>query len=465
MLCWLLVDSAFAQDWTLHDAVAHALAHNLELKQTALDTEGAHASLVQTRAEWGPVLSASAGASSLSTEGASSGGAAGTTGALNWSVGVSQPLPTGGTVWVGGNQDQAISGRLTGGGIADASVTSFTGVTVEQPVLDGAWGAAGAARDQALFSMQAAELSERDARERLVVDVANAYWGLVAARERARLAVRSVDIAEVQRTETKERFAEGFAGSGDVLQLERALGVARQSRVVADASAAAAERALLRQMGVPLAGAASVEPVDRPDPQPTDYDLDAALARARVRNVSWRLAELGLVSAKRELASTRSSALPDLTLSASVGLAADGGALETLGVAAEESWAAGLSLAVPLAWSGTRAQLQGGRAALGRAELAVEAAWEDLHGQVAGALESVERDRARVELAEVTLGAAQAGLTADQDLYREGRGSTRDVVRSLEALAEAQVAGLSAQIDLQASLLTLARLEGRVLEE
>jgi outer membrane protein TolC len=86
-------------------------------------------------------------------------------------------------------------------------------------------------------------------------------------------------------------------------------------------------------------------------------------------------------------------------------------------------------------------------------------------GQVAQAVDAVVRDRARVDLATATLAAAEAGLAADQELYREGRGSTRDVVRSLEVLEEAQVGRLAAEIDLQAAWLALARLRGRVLEE
>ena len=452
MLLWLVSNPAAAEDWTLRDAVAHALAHNVELRQAVLDTETAEASLVETRAGWGPSLAAAAGVASVAAGGEVEGG-------LGWSVGVSQPLPTGGTVWVGGSQDQAIARQL-----ADASVSSFTGVTVDQPVLEGAWGAAGYARAQGVFAAEGARLRERDAREGLVVEVANAYWELVAARERERLAVRSVEIAEQQLEDTRERFAEGFAGSGDVLQLERALGVAKQSRVVADAAESSSERALMRQIGVPLAEARPLNLVDRPDPKVLDLSFEASLARARTANVSWLLAQLALASAKRDLAANRNNALPDLSVSGSVGLTEDAGVVDTFGPSATQSWALGASLSVPLAWSGTVAGLRSGDLTMQRAQLDAEAAWEDLQGQVASALQAVERDQLRVALAEATLQAAQAGLDADQDLYREGRGSTRDVVRSLESLEEAQVAGLTAQIDLQSSLLTLARLEGRVLE-
>ena len=77
---------------------------------------------------------------------------------------------------------------------------------------------------------------------------------------------------------------------------------------------------------------------------------------------------------------------------------------------------------------------------------------------------AVARDRARERLAGETLEAARAGLEAEQELLAEGRGAVRDVILALEDLDDASVAKLQAEIDLQASLLDLARIEGRLLE-
>ncbi|MDP2307658.1 MAG: TolC family protein [Pseudomonadota bacterium] len=462
MLAWLMVAPATAAEWTLRATLDHALAHNIELRQDDLDLRTSQASVVIARADRGPTLSADTSVSGYfdaAAPDATDDGAA-------WSLGVSQPLPTGGTVWLGGSQSHSsvehFAGRLT----PDASAYTFTGLTIDQPLLDGAWRSARYAVDDARLGLRAVELRVRDAKERLVVEVATAYWQLIAAREGTRLAVRSVEIAEAQLGDTRERFDEGFAGSGDVLQLERALGVARQSRVVAEAAERGAARRLARLMGLPLEDAAVLDLVDRPDPPAADPDPVAALAEAREANAVYRLATLDVDDARRGLAEARSAALPDLSVSAAVGLSATTGgtdALSTLTTNPDRAWAVGASLTVPLAWAGPRAALEQGRIGLSRAELGAEAAWQDLVAQVQAALDAVGRDRVRVALAEQTRLAAQAGLAADQELYREGRGSTRDVVRSLELLEEAQVAGLAAQIDLQASLLDIARLRGRVL--
>ena len=467
-LAWLLSAPAAAEEWTLRAALEQALVSNVELRQAGLDLRVAELGVRVARAELGPSLSGDTrvsgyfDADSPDSPDADSPDAADDGAA--WSLGLSQPLPTGGTLWLGGSQDQAFVRTLG----ADAAVYSFTGLTLEQPLLDGAWRAARYGIDRARLTERAEDLRARDAQERLVVEVANAYWELIAARESSRLAVRSVEIAEAQLGETRERFDEGFAGSGDVLQLERALGVARQSRVVTEASERAAARSLARRMGLPLEPPPALDLVDRPDPPAADPDPVAALADARAANAAYRLALLDVDVSRRALADARNGALPDLSVSAAVGLSANttgGAALAALTTQPERAWALGARLTVPLAWSGARGELEQARLGLAHVELDADGAEQDLVAQVQAALDAVGRDRARVGLAEATRLAAQMGLAADQELYREGRGATRDVVRSLEALEEAQVAGLAAQIDLQASLLDLARLRGRVLDE
>jgi len=460
MIGWALVAYAAAAEWTLAAAVAHALANNLELRGEALDARSADVALVEARAARGPTLSGGASVSgyddAASPDAADDGAA--------WNLGVAQPLPTGGTLWLGGAQDHAFSRRLG----PDASVYSFSGATLTQPLLDGAWGAARYGIDRARFGVRGAQLAERDARERLVVDVANAYWELVAARESTRLAERAATIAEQQLADTQERFDEGFAGSGDVLQVERALGVARQSFVVARATEAGAGRVLARRMGLPLEAAPALALTDRPAPPEAAPDAARALAEAREGNAAYALAKLAVEVARREQGAARLAALPNLDLSASVGVSADSdpaGALPALTASPEAAWSLGATVSVPLAFAGARAEVEQGAIGLSRAEIEANAAWEDLVGQVAQAVDAVVRDRARVDLATATLAAAEAGLAADQELYREGRGSTRDVVRSLEVLEEAQVGRLAAEIDLQAAWLALARLRGRVLEE
>lgn len=459
LLGWLPL--AGATEWTLRAAIDAALADNLEIRQQALARDSAGDALREANATtWDPTLALSAeAAGARPAEGVGADGIA-------WGAQVAQPLPTGGTLSATWSGDRDFLGTPDAWTAAGATA----GVTVEQPLLDGAgWTEARYAAHLAALGARDAELAWRDRAERLVADVANAYWGLVAARENARLARRSVEIAERQLAETRERFGEGFAGTGDVLQVERALGVARQTAVVAETAEIAAERSLARRVGLPQGGPVAIEPVDRPEPAAAEVDPDAAREFAARANTSLLRARLGVEEARATARHARNAALPDLGVAASVGWSAAvgpdaaAGATASLLSGADRAWAVAATLTTPLSPRGPLAEARQGRLALERAELEAEATWEDVQQALDAAVRAVARDRARVELAAATLAAAQAGLDADQELYREGRGSTRDVVRSLESLEEAQVARLEAEIDLQASLLELMRLQGTLL--
>ena len=99
------------------------------------------------------------------------------------------------------------------------------------------------------------------------------------------------------------------------------------------------------------------------------------------------------------------------------------------------------------------------------AALALRATQEDIVLAVHEAVRAVERDAARVQLASETMRVAALALEADQELFREGKGASRNVVSSLEALEEAQVSYLQAEIDLQQSRFEVGRVSGTLLSD
>lgn len=444
---WFLAQSALADDWTLRDAVSRSLADNLELRGRSIEAEEADLRLRAAKSRFDPSLSGTL------TRLRSQTGADAAEG-LDWSVGISQPLPMGGSAALAWGADRAWVGRHL-----DEEVNASAALSVTQPLLSGAFLAARYGIDTARLGAAGARLGRRAEAEGLAVGVANAYWSLVSAREYARLAHRSVAFAEAQLAQTKERFDEGFAGSGDVLQVERALGVSRQTAVVAEASRAAGVRRLARLLGVPQTPAPDLAPTDRPAVTPPALDPAEVLAAAEGANTTLRLIRLALESARLGARQAVNGALPDLSVAGSVGLSAPG--ISPFD-APDRAWAVGATLSAPLSPRGPLAEVREARLALDRAELALTAAREDLTVAIEAAVEAVHRDRVRIDLAAQTLAAAEKGLAADEELAAEGRGSTRDVVRSLESLQEAQVGQLDAQIDLQASLLDLHRLQGDV---
>ena len=124
----------------------------------------------------------------------------------------------------------------------------------------------------------------------------------------------------------------------------------------------------------------------------------------------------------------------------------------------------GLDLELPIPGRARQLELDQAWLTTLQSRLAMEAAEQDLVLAVEAATRAARRDTSRVNLARQTVRVAEAALAADQELAREGRGSTREVVRSLEALDATQISKLEAEIDLQISALELMRVEGLLLE-
>ena len=468
-MCWWWVATALAQPLTLTDALQEALVANPELRIGALDLQSSEASLLRTAGVFDPSLSVgvdtSASNSPTTNALAQVPVVRSTSNGLNASV--NQYLPTGGNASLSwfetalDSNDRSLVGTRT--------ASSGVSLSVSQPLLSGL-GALGPIRS-ARLALSDAELARRAAVEQAMLDVSAAYWRLVSAIRSLDLAENSVQIAEQSLADTRERFAEGFAGTGDVLQVERAVGTAAGAEVVARAEVEAAEQALRRVLGRPVTGGEPIEPVDAPEVLAEAIDRDQILALARSGNAQWLRDQLALEQAELSARLIRNGALPNLAVNGSVGASG----LGTRGDARVESrndaltwennnWSVGASMSVPLPGRTLRADWTQARIQAESARIRAEAAEQDLILRVESALRQVERDRSRSQLAAETVRVARLALEADQELLSEGKGSTRDVVISLEALDQATASELGALIDLQRSQLELKRVAGTLLE-
>lgn len=457
-LLLLLLPASLADTLTLRQALERAIQANLELRQDRLVLERAEMEIEAARGAFDPSLWSSL---DRSVDGAS--GDEDQSFTTSFSTGVSQSFGTGGSASLGwyGTHDR---GSEPGSESHDNQL--YLGL--EHPLLDGA------GRFATRYDIRAAVrsrdyqvLSYRAAIEDLVVDTATAYWSLVAAREALSIAQRSLAFAEHQLEETRERRAEGFAALGDELQVERAVYSARLAELVAQTSVANSEVVLLRLLGHDLARRPALELVDRPADPAEPPDPQLSLEIAKEYNAGWLQHELLIQSAAESLRLARNDTLPSLDLSSSVGLSATGDVARTTRTQVfsghHPAWTVGLSLSMPIPGRAEDLAVDQAWLETVEARLARDAAEQDLIKEVDKRVRTVRRDQERVVLARHTVQIAQAALDADRELVEEGRGSTRELVRSLEALDGAQVSALRAEIDLQISLLELEQVEGLLL--
>ncbi|MEZ4320531.1 MAG: TolC family protein [Myxococcota bacterium] len=464
---WLLIPALWARPLTFDEALDHALAENLELAQQRIGNTLVRHRLNTARAGFDPRLVAGVSADQNKTPSnavTDVGGAQPviTSSGTSWNVGVSQALPTGGSLSAGVSEFQ--SNTDSANALSARFVASRANVSVSQPLLRGAgFGALADLRD-AHLDLAAQEIVWQSQLEATILALSDAYWGLLSARERLAIAERGVELAEEQLAETRERLDAGFAGSGDVLQVQVLVGEASRSLVVARASVGSAEDRLARLLGMPVREGAGLELSDRPE-VPTELpDRDVVLATARDRNAAFGLARIQLERARRATRRSRNGALPDVDLQANASWSAGGedpGQVRSdLLTSPAPSYGVGVNVALPLVPRETRAAFGMAKLTLDQAELAFQAAEQDLELQVADAVRALDADAAGLQAARQTLEHAKLSLDAQRELLGEGRGSTRDVVDALESLRGAEAAELDARIALQLSVLRAEALAG-----
>ena len=469
MWWWLL--QAWAGPLSFDAALDQAMAANLEVASQRLDNDVVRLQLQRARGGFDPRLTAGVSVDQSRTpsnQATDVGGAAAvvTSSTTGWNAGLAQALPTGGSLSASLSESQTVTDSTNA--LSSRFVSSRAGVNLSQPLLRGVGlGAMADLRDAQLASASQT-LVWRSQVEQLVLSVSEAYWGLVSAREQLAIAERGVELAEQQLADTNERLEEGFAGSGDVLQVQVSLGQAQSTRVDALAGVGSAQDRLSRLLGLPLTEGPGLELTDRPtvpEALPTEERL---LDQAMDRNARLGIARLTLEQATRDAKRGKNAALPDLSLDAGASLSAGG--VEPAAVRSDlwgnpaPSYGAGLSLGLPIVPRQALADHATAKIGLEQARLAFEAAEQDVTMAVADAVRDLDRSRAALSNAEATRDFAAQSLAAQKELLGEGRGSTRDVVDALEALRSAEATELDARIGLQLAVLRAEQVAGLLVE-
>ncbi len=162
--------------------------------------------------------------------------------------------------------------------------------TVVQPILDAdairTWGAARLAAD-------AADADVDEARRRLRIGVARAFYGTARAREGVVVAEEAVRVAARMEEVARARVTVGDAPPRTALEAEQARLAAERDRLVAVEQRARAEEALHRLTGLPRD--TPVDPAEIALPAEGRPDLRAARLRADAAQASQAAARLGWV--------------------------------------------------------------------------------------------------------------------------------------------------------------------------
>ncbi len=222
---------------TLEKALSIALESNLGLQIESLQSDIAR---YNARGSWGAfdwIFNARAGISEgeFEAEDPVTGGAGFVveTDSDNFGLDFTKPLTTGGTFRAA--FDAFNTDTNSGSSLSDSATTDIVALTYSQPLWRGAW------REYATSQQREAELEERrqgaqarEATERLLLQVANAYWDLVSAKEQLEIAESGLLLAREQVEQNRRRLDAGVGTEVELLQADTEVATREEQRLLAE---------------------------------------------------------------------------------------------------------------------------------------------------------------------------------------------------------------------------------------
>ena len=334
--------------------------------------------------------------------------------------------------------------------------TSYFGLQVYQPLLNG-FGRA--------FTHRFVSLAENDRRityEAFAGDLsntlsgaANAYWDLVALRERQRVAEQALALAQTTYQSTQQRIEGGIRARAELVPAELQVASARRDLIIAQTNAQLQEvrlKSLITKMIGPEIAAVPFEPTDTLDgtmdtPIPP---LDEALRNA-MRKPSIREAELELENHQIAETFTRSNLRPTFSIFAEVNnhtLAPGmGEMIRQMSQYAYPEYSVGFSLSFSI--KNRAAQADDVRARLERqqAQVVLDQTKANVTMQVRTAITNLTPSRSQVEAAQRAVAASQQAADAEQVRWSSGVSTLDKVYQTQVDLVRAEAAEVQARVN------------------
>lgn len=380
-------------------------------------------------------------------------------------AGLETVLPTGTRLTLEGSATVGESSQT-----ADPLASTRAGLTVSQALLKGfGTGVNLATLRQARIETRISEHEFRGFVQSFVAQVEKACWDYSQALRQMEIYRQSMQLAERQLAETKERIKVGNLAEIEGAAAEAEVALRRESLINADSGAETARLRLLsllqssgtngwgRELAVRMPEDAIKAVPDR---------LDDHVAVALQFRPELNQARLGLQRNELEIVKTRNGYLPQLDVFVTLG---DTGYARTFRDSFHEEegdgydFSVGMKLEYPL---GDRKAAAGHRRAVLNREhagLALENLGRLVQVDVRAAFIEVQRAREQVQATEATRKLQEAKMNAETEKLRQGKSTSLLVAQAQRDLLQSQVNEVQAVASYAKALVELFRLDGSLL--
>jgi len=479
---------------TLDDAVKFALDRNLDIAVQRLNPQINDIAIASIRTVYHPSLTSVVSGASTTTptnstlSGTNTPGAPVITGATTFNGGIAQSVPWGGGAFnVALNNNRATTTSLNN--LYNPTYNTFWSGSYTQPILRNF--GIDSTRQQLAVTKINRDISDVQLRATITNTLSNvrsAYWDYVFAVQAVDVAQQSVTLAEQLVKDNQTRVEVGTMAPIDVVQAQSQSATARQNLAVAQQTRNTAELALKRLI---VSGTqdvnwnAQLDPVDRPDFQAEQIDVEGAVRRALSERTDLDIARKTIAENDVTLRYLNDQLKPQLDFVGTYGLTGLGGnqyiyapgstgvnrvpidslpggysdALNSLFAHNYPRWTMQLNFSYPLGQSSQEASVARARVQVNQINAQMKQIELQVATDVTNAAVTAQSNVDRVQAAQAARELAQKQLEAEQSKFEVGMSTNYNVIQSQRDLATAQNNELQAVLNYRKSLVELERLQ------
>ena len=421
-------------------AIEMAIRRNLDVRNEALNSSMAEKDVARSRGMYNPVLTASAGRTASSFPGETFG-----TTTTNASLGLTQSLPTGGSISAATqsgytNADQELSG------IPSKSWQSSAGITISQPLLKNA------GRETTELSITLAANTMQDSLERFrsyvtdtVLSVITSYNHLYTLRQTLESKLAALKSAQNLLDEVKKGKPTAKQRL-EVANVEYAISQKRKELVDAERNVRDQEAGFRYLIG--LETRTQIIPTDPPARNEPPETEDEAIKSALELRPDLKQLRLALKSSELQERVARHQSLPDLSVTASGGFSGVAGAVgstyQQIGEGKGKYWSAGVQLSVPLGNTAAENDYRKSRIRTEQTQNQIKALQWRIRNDVEADMRALISVRLQMQTAENSLRYAEQRREEYLKHTRAGASTVQDVINAENDLTSARNAHLDA---------------------
>jgi outer membrane protein len=334
--------------------------------------------------------------------------------------------------------------RQLGGAFGDSTTKSYTStLSANQMIYD--FGKTGNAFDAARFGARSAGLDADRVSQDVVLNVKQAYFGLLQAKRLIIVAQKTLEQTESHLKQAQAFFRAGSKPRFDVTRAEVEVNSAKLSMINANNTLRIRTIALYNAMGIEPGGDVAIEDILSASTEVPLYD--EVKAAALQNRPEMRKADADIEAARSRVKAAESGYYPTLSANGAYNWAHGSSSMgpNSMGTTfhgdVQDSWNAGITLSVPLFEGGlTKGKVGEARANLLIAEAQRDTLKQSILIELSQAYADMESAKVRIDVMESSLQKARENLFIAQGRYEAGVGPYIEVT-------DAQVAAVNAETD------------------